>query len=121
MLQDDLIGRQLANFRVDGLLGRGGMGQVYSGWDVKLNRRVAIKIIDTRYREDIEYAQRFINEAQAVATWHHENIIQVYYADEEDGLYYFVMEYIDGQSLRELQELQIKKGTFLAHETVLRI
>jgi serine/threonine protein kinase len=96
---DALLGRQLGNFRIERLLGCGGMASVYYGWDVNLERPVAIKVIDVRSSERQDYAERFVREARAVAAWHHENIIQVYYADEQDGLYYFAMEYIDGLDL----------------------
>jgi serine/threonine protein kinase len=99
---DPLIGRQLANFKIERAIGRGGMAQVYYGQDVKLQRPVAIKVIDARYRSNPSYARRFVREAQAVAQWRHEHIIQIYYADDEDGLYYFAMEYIDGSDLGEL-------------------
>ncbi len=118
MAENPLIGRQLANFRLKRLIGQGGMAQVYYGWDVKLQRPVAVKVIDARYRDRPSYAERFVREAQAVASWRHEHIIQVYYADEEDGLYYFAMEYIDGQSLAQMLEKQ--RGP-LPQEEVLRI
>lgn len=103
MLPDDpLIGRQLANFKIERAIGRGGMAQVYYGQDVKLQRPVAIKVIDARYRSNPSYAHRFVREAQAVAQWRHEHIIQIYYADDEAGLYYFVMEFIDGSDLGAL-------------------
>jgi len=98
-IEDPLIGKQLANFRLDHVLGRGGMATVYSGWDVKLDRPVAVKLIDARHQGDAAYAERFVNEARSIATWHHPNILQVYYADDENGLYYYVMEYVHGQDL----------------------
>ncbi|RPI95982.1 MAG: serine/threonine protein kinase, partial [Chloroflexi bacterium] len=82
MAGDPLIGRQLANFRIERLLGQGGMAQVYFGHDVKLQRPVAIKVIDARFRGSTSYAERFVREARTIALWHHENILQVYYADE---------------------------------------
>lgn len=121
MMQDSLIGRQLANFRVESVLGRGGMGQVYYGWDVKLLRPVAIKVIDNRFRTDQDYVQRFITEARVVATWRHENIIQVYYAGEEEDLYYFVMEYIAGKSLGDVLAECTRTGILLPRNEVLRI
>ena len=102
MSTDPLLGHQVANFRLDHLIGRGGMASVYFGWDVKLNRPVAIKMIDARYRDNPTYAERFVREAQTVATWRHEHIIQIHYADDEDGLYYFVMEFINGLDLGQL-------------------
>jgi serine/threonine protein kinase len=102
-------------------LGRGGMAQVYFGRDVNLQRPVAIKIIDARYRKDASYAQRFISEARMIATWRHENIIQVFYADKQRDLYYFVMEYIDGTDLNKLLSDYAEQGGLMPHPDVLRI
>ncbi|HXV44796.1 MAG TPA: protein kinase, partial [Anaerolineae bacterium] len=118
---DPLLGRQLANFRIARPLGRGGMAQVYYGWDVKLQRPVAIKVIDARYRHDPTYAERFVREAQTIAKWRHEHIINIYYADDETGLYYFAMEYIDGQDLGELMAQYTTKGELMPQAEVLRI
>jgi serine/threonine-protein kinase len=121
MLTDPLIGRQLANFRVERVIGRGGMAQVYYGTDVKLQRPVAIKVIDARYRDNPIYARRFVSEARAVARWRHENIIQIYYADDQDGLYYYVMEYIDGTDLASVLSSHATRGETLSNAEVLRI
>ncbi len=121
MSDDPLIGRRLANFRIERVLGRGGMAQVYYGQDIKLQRPVAIKVIDARYRSKPSYAQRFVKEARAVAGWRHENIIQIYYADDEDGLYYYVMEYIDGQDLANLLSTYAAEGKLMPPDDVLRV
>lgn len=121
MTDDPLIGRKLSNFQIKRVLGRGGMAQVYYGLDVKLQRPVAIKVIDARYRDQPAYAKRFVREARSVATWHHENIIQIYHADDQDGLYYYVMEYIDGQDLAGLMASASVKGKFMPPEDLLRI
>jgi serine/threonine protein kinase len=121
MAHDPLIGSLLANFRIERLIGQGGMAQVYFGHDVKLRRPVAIKVIDARYRGNVAYAERFVREAQTVATWRHENILQVYYADEEAGLYYFVMEYIDGLDLARLIAQYRSEGELMPHQDVARI
>jgi serine/threonine protein kinase len=121
MSRDPLIGRRLANFQIDGVIGRGGMAQVYHGLDVVLQRPVAIKVIDIRYRDKPAYAKRFVKEAQAVATWRHENIIQIYYASDEEGLYYFVMEYIDGLDLGKFLDRCKTEGKRVPHADVLRI
>jgi serine/threonine protein kinase len=120
-VNDPLIGIQLANFRVERVLGRGGMATVYYGWDVTLERPVAIKVIDARYRDNPDYTRRFLNEAQAVAAFRHENILQVHYADEEDGLYYFVMEYVLGPDLDQLLETYTLAGELMHPQDVLRI
>lgn len=120
-LTDSLAGRQLSSFRIDRLIKRGGMAEVYKGWDVMLERPVAIKVIDIRFRSNPEYAERFLREARAVATWRHEHIVQVYYADVQDGLYYFVMEYVDGRDLGDIMRQYIVEGHLMPHEDVLRI
>jgi len=118
---DPLIGQQLANFRVESILGRGGMAQVYYGQDIKLQRPVAIKVIDARYRDKPTYAKRFVNEARVLAKWRHEHIIQIYYADDEDGLYYYVMEYIDGENLASIMESYSVDGELVPVSDVLHI
>jgi len=120
-MSDALIGKQLNNFRIERLLGRGGMAQVYYGTDVGLNRPVAIKVIDERWREDEQFTARFISEAQTIATWRHDNIIQVYYAGNEDDLYYFVMEYIDGEDLTDYMYIRHHKGELIPYENVISI
>ncbi|MEP7359111.1 MAG: protein kinase, partial [Anaerolineales bacterium] len=118
---DPLIGKQLASFRVDRVAGRGGMATVYYGWDIKLDRPVAIKVIATNYAGDAAYAARFVNEARAIATWHHPNILQVYYADDADGLYYYVMEYVQGQDLGVVLAGYRAEGQHMPQAEVLRI
>ncbi len=118
---DPLIGQQLANFRVEHLLGSGGMAQVYYGVDVKLQRPVAIKVIDTHFRNNPSYAQRFVKEARVMAKWRHENIVQIYYADDQAGLYYYVMELIDGQDLASLMAFYAEEGELMPIADILRI
>lgn len=120
-MNDPLIGQQLGNFRVESLLGSGGMAQVYYGIDVKLQRPVAIKVIDTRYRKDPSYTERFLKEARVMAKWRHENIIQVYYADDEAGLLYYVMEHIDGQDLASLMAYYADAGELMPIADILRV
>ena len=121
VVEDPLVGQQLANFRLERVIGRGGMATVYYGMDVKLERPVAVKVIDARYRNKPEYAQRFIRESRVVATWRHPNVLQIYYADDEDDLYYFVMEYIDGLDLRQLIDMYNDDGRMMSYEDVLTI
>ena len=121
MTPDPLVGRQLANYRLVRILARGGMAQVYLGRDVTLNRPVAVKVIDARYRDNPEYAERFVREARLVATWHHPHIIQIYYAARQDGLYYYAMEFIDGLDLGSLIDKYSRDGLLLPHRDVVRI
>ncbi|MCQ3931331.1 MAG: hypothetical protein DPW16_12815 [Chloroflexi bacterium] len=120
-MNDPLIGRQVANFRIERVLGRGGMAQVYYGRDVKLQRPVAVKVIDASFRGNPVYARRFVQEARTIATWRHENIVQIYYADNEGDFYYFVMEYIDGLDLAGLLARYLRNGELMPLEDVIRI
>lgn len=120
-MTNPLIGKQLASFRIEHLLGQGGMAEVYFGRDLNLQRPVAIKVMSARFRDDPAYAERFISEARAVAAWRHEHIVQVYYAGEQDGLYYFVMEYIDGLDLATLLKQYAAARELIPHADVIRI
>jgi serine/threonine protein kinase len=125
MPEDPLIGQQLANYRVERVLGRGGMAVVYYATDIKLQRPAAIKVIDARFRGNPAYAERFIQEARAVATWRHEHILQVYYADEVyqeglDGVFFFAMEYIDGKNLADELAEYVERGERIPYAEVLR-
>lgn len=119
--QDPWIGRQLAGFKIERLLGQGGMASVYFGYDLKLQRPVAIKMIDERYRGDPAYLERFRREAQVIAAWHHPNILQIYSAGEEDGQTFFVMEYIRGRDLRQALDQYARSGRAISPGEVIRI
>src|SRR5688572_14515205 len=120
-MADPLIGKQLANFRVERLLGQGGMATVYFGQDIKLHRPVAIKVLDKRYKNHPAYATRFVNEARMMAKWHHENIIQIYYADDSQGMSYYVMDYVDGEDLAAVLDSYHYQSKLMPNEDVLRI
>lgn len=120
-MKDPMLGMQLANFKVERLLGQGGMAMVYYGQDVKLHRPVAIKVLDKRYKNHPSYAGRFVNEARMMAKWHHENIIQIYYSDEAQGFPYYVMEFVDGQDLGAVIDLYHQEGKLMPIADVLRI
>ncbi len=121
MIKDPLIGQQLANFHVERLLGQGGMATVYYGRDVSLQRPVAIKVIDKRYRNDPAYITRFIKEARMMAKWRHENLIQIYYAGEKLDYSYYVMEYVDGDDLSTVMAAYDEEAALMPNEDVLRI
>lgn len=90
-------------FEVEELLGRGGMGAVYRARQASLDRDVAIKILPPDLGEDPEFAERFRREAQTVPRLNHPNIVHVHdFGHEPDsGLFYLVMEFVDGSDLRE--------------------
>jgi len=116
-----LIGRKLANFQIKRLLGRGGMADVYYGWDEKLHRPVAIKVFETESRTRTAQANRFIQEARMMAKWRHDNIVQIYYAGDETGLFYYVMEFVDGYDLASIMSVYADKDELMPMEDVVRI
>ena len=120
-MKDPLIGMSLGNFRVDRLIGQGGMATVYYGQDVKLSRPVAIKVLDKRYRNHPAYAGRFVKEARMMAQWRHENILQIYYADDAQGFPYYVMEFVDGQDLGAIMNLYHDEKTLMPLADALRV
>ena len=88
-------------FDVDGEIGRGGMGIVYHAVDRRLKRAVAVKVLppDLAFRADIR--TRFLHEAETAAQLTHPNIVPIYSVDEREGLVYFVMAFVDGQTLAQ--------------------
>jgi predicted Ser/Thr protein kinase len=84
------------------LLGQGGMGAVYKARQLKLDRLVALKILPLETGSDPTFAERFTREARALARLNHANIVSVHDFGEAGGLYYFIMEYVDGANLRQL-------------------
>jgi predicted Ser/Thr protein kinase len=84
------------------LIGRGGMGAVYWGMQKSLSRAVALKVLPMEVGKSGAFAERFEREARAMARLNHPHIVAIHEFGERDGLYYFVMEYVDGVNLRGL-------------------
>ena len=102
------VGRQLGDFKITRLLGRGGMGEVYLAEQLSLHRNVALKILKSVLAEDESYLRRFHSEAKAVAPINHPNIVAVIAIGEHEGTHYMALEYVQGRNLREYLA---KKGT----------
>lgn len=98
------IGDKLGQHELLGKLGTGGMGVVFKARDQKLNRHVAIKILHAHLTDDEEFKQRFIQEAQAASAINHPNITTIYQIGDEQGLLFISMEFVEGQTLREMIE-----------------
>jgi serine/threonine protein kinase len=94
-----VITRQFGNFLLDRHIGFGGMGAVYLGRDVTLNRVVAVKILKAQLVNDTKFITVFLREAEITASLNHPNIVQVYAFGQHEGVYYLVIEYISGGSL----------------------
>ena len=93
----------LGSYKLLKHVGAGGMSSVYLGEHTMMGRQVAIKILPrSRVSSDTSYLQRFMQEAQAAASLNHPNIVTAYDIDNENGIYYFVMEYVDGKDLNGL-------------------
>jgi len=112
----DMIGRTLGNYRIEMLLGSGGMGQVYRATHVHLGRPSAIKVLHLQYAEDPSFQARFLQEARAVAALSHPNIVEVFDFGEEDGLLYLVMELCPDGSVRSLLQQATDEGHLLPLE-----
>lgn len=118
-MADNLLGSELGNGRFkiigDRPLGKGGFATVYLGIQRPLNRKVAIKVLSTSAAEDGELVKRFIREARVMAMFDHPNIIKVIDSGSENGIHYFVMNYMP-TSLRTILQLpENKNGLALDH------
>ena len=88
-------------YRVLRRLGVGGMADVYLAEDATLGRQVAVKVLLSRYSGDAQFVERFRREAQAAASINHPNIVNIYDWGPVDGTYYIVMEYVEGETLKD--------------------
>lgn len=94
-------GQNLAHYQIVSQIGAGGMGEVYLANDLKLDRRVAIKILPSHFTKDIAQVQRFEREARAASALNNPNIITIHEIDNEGDLHFIATEFIEGQTLRE--------------------
>jgi tetratricopeptide (TPR) repeat protein/TolB-like protein len=96
-----LVGRRLGRYEIVGLIGSGGMGEVYRARDVQLGRDVAVKVLSAQVSEDPKRLERFEQEAHAVALLSHPNILDIHDFGSDGGVAYAVTELLEGQNLRE--------------------
>ncbi len=100
-LQDRLVAAVGDHYLVEAEIGRGGMAAVYRALDLRLNRHVAIKLLPPDLAFNADVKTRFLREAQMAAQLNHPNIVPIYSVDERDGVVYFVMALVEGQTLAE--------------------
>jgi tRNA A-37 threonylcarbamoyl transferase component Bud32 len=96
------IGSEIAGYRIESVIGRGGMSVIYLATQIRLGRRVALKLLASELAEDERFRERFVREAHLASEINHPNIIPIYDAGEDGGYLYLAMRYVDGPSLREL-------------------
>jgi serine/threonine protein kinase/Tol biopolymer transport system component len=95
-------GDTIGHYRIIDPLGKGGMGEVFAAEDMRLHRRVALKILPPIFAADPAYRQRFEREAQAVAALNHPNIVTIHSVEEDNGRLFLTMELVDGRPLSDL-------------------
>jgi len=124
-----MIGKTISHYKILEKLGEGGMGVVYKAQDTKLKRTVALKFLPPELTRDPEAKKRFIHEAQAASALNHPNVVVIHEIDEFDKQMYIVMEYCQGETLKQLIEketlylekvleigIQVCEGLTAAHE-----
>src|ERR1700709_1865580 len=94
-------GAVIAGFRMDVMIGEGGMGVVWKARQLDLDRMVAVKLIQAGKSEDLEFLDRFRRESRLAASIDHPNVVPVFGAGEADGVWYIAMRYVDGTDLGE--------------------
>ncbi len=90
------VGSELLGYRVEGLLGRGGMSVVYLAEDLRLRRRVALKLLAPRLAEDEAFRERFLVESELAASLDHPNVVPIYAAGETDEGLFIAMRFVEG-------------------------
>jgi len=116
--ENDLqAGDILGGFKIERVLGRGGMGVVFKAHELSLNRKIALKVLASRLSTSNEFLQRFKREAQVIASLKHPNIVNILSYGQDQGLHYFAMEYVQGKDLREIMQ----DKPLLAFDEALRI
>ncbi len=103
-----LIGQYLGPVKIIKKLGQGGMGQVFLGHDENLDINVAVKVLPQHFANERDFFERFLREARAVAKLDHPNVVRVLRVDEQSGVNYLVMDYVDGQDISSMIRAQGK-------------
>jgi YVTN family beta-propeller protein len=98
----EVIGSDIGGYRIEAVLGRGGMGVVYRATDVRLGRKVALKVLPPELGDDATFRARFLRESRAAAAIDHPGVIPIYEAGDARGRLYIAMRYVDGADLERL-------------------
>lgn len=115
-----LVGQQIDHYRIDALLGEGGMGSVFRAYDLNLARPVALKVMHPQFANQPEFQRRFMQEAQAAARLDHPSIVKIYNFGLSQRFFYMVMEFVAGASLNAyIKRLAQKNQVIQLSETLL--
>jgi serine/threonine protein kinase len=99
---DSRIGTELAGYRIEVLIGRGGMGVVYRARDLALDRDVALKLLAPHLADDVSFRERFLTESRLAASLEHPNVVPIHDAGEVDGQLYIAMRLVEGSDLKAI-------------------
>jgi YVTN family beta-propeller protein len=105
---DPHIGSELLGYRIEELVGRGGMGVVYRAYDLRLKRNVALKLVAPELSGDERFRERFLSEVEVAASLEHPNVVPIHDAGEVDDQLYLAMRYVEGSNLKKLLREQGK-------------
>jgi predicted Ser/Thr protein kinase len=108
------VGSELLGYRVEAVLGRGGMSVVYLAEDLRLRRRVALKLLSPTLAEDEAFRGRFLEESELAASLDHPGVVPVYAAGEANGRLFIAMRYVEGRDLKEL----LREGPLSPERTI---
>ncbi len=124
LCEESMVGREVGDYRIVELIGRGGIGEVYLAEDQSLNRRVAIKFLRSAFTCNEARVEQLRREAQAASSLNHPNIVTIHQIGNFEGRAYIVMERIDGQTLRQRMEagrLSFAESIAIAEQVVAAI
>jgi YVTN family beta-propeller protein len=102
--EETLVGREIAGYRLEELIGRGGMGVVYRAEHLRLGRKVALKVVAPQIAREEKFRERFLRESRTAGALDHPNVVPMYDAGEADGVLYIAMRFVDGVDLATLIE-----------------
>jgi streptogramin lyase/tRNA A-37 threonylcarbamoyl transferase component Bud32 len=102
MVDDTRVGTELGGYRIERVIGRGGMSSVYLAHHVRLERRVALKLLAPELADSERFRDRFLRESRLAASIDHPNIVPIYDADEADGTLFIAMRYVEGSDLKDV-------------------
>ena len=109
----------VGDFLIEKPLSKGGMGEVFLAKQISLDRPVALKVLQEKHTKDKEYVESLFHEARAAAKLNHPNIVQAYAVGEDEGIYYFAMEFIRGETFKQILKRE-KTIEFVRAATVIR-